>query len=156
MGAIETVVIRHPMENLAKCSLTPVEGRVDTRTWLRFEMAAPGFIFDADGYTELCVEGTPLSVDDAERPILLLDATWRLLPKVRAQVVGRTVKRSIPSGWRTAYPRVSKDGSDPPAGLASIEALFVAQAMMGNADTALLEGYYWGATFLELNAHLIP
>ena len=155
MRAIETVVIRHPMENLAKCSLTPVEGRLDTREWLQFEMADAGSVFDAEGYTELCVDGPPLSLADAKRPILLLDATWRLLPKVRARVVGDTVKRSIPSGWRTAYPRVSKDGSDPSTGLASIEALFVAQAVMGNADVALLDGYYWGAAFLELNAHLI-
>ena len=43
MGAIDTVVIRHPMENLAKCSLRAVEARPETRGWLRFEVAEPGF-----------------------------------------------------------------------------------------------------------------
>lgn len=154
--AVDTVVIRHPLENLAKCSLTPLESRADTRSWLRFLMADSAFSFDAQGYTELAVDAPPLSPADADRPILLLDATWRLLPKVRAQVTGVTIPRSIPHGWQTAYPRVSKDGSDPSAGLASVEALFVAQAVMGWTDPNLLEAYYWAESFRALNAHLMP
>jgi len=156
MGAIQTVVIRHPLENLAKCSLTPVEARPDTHHWLRFLMSGPGFSFDAEGYTELAVDAPPLTAADRARPILLLDATWRLLPKVRSQVVGKTIKRSMPPGWQTAYPRVSKDGSDPAGGLASIEALFVAQALMGYTDRTLLDAYYWRDAFFGLNADLIP
>ena len=97
----------------------------------------------------------PLSPADRDRPLLLLDATWRLLPKVRAQVTGDTIPRSIPPGWQTAYPRVSQDGSDPTAGLASVEALFVAQALLGQTMPTLLDGYYWRTGFLAANSGVI-
>ena len=155
MTATSTVVIRHPRELISKCSLTPVEGRVDTVDWLRFLSAHQDLCFDADGYTELAVDAEPLSLKDRSRPLLLLDSTWRLLPKVRSKVVGVTVKRSIPNSWCTAYPRVSRDGSDPTSGLASIEALFVAQALLGNMMTSLLDGYYWRDGFLDLNSTLL-
>ena len=152
MLPVETVVIRHPRELLSKCSLTPVEGRADTVQWLGFLKAHQDLHFEAEGYTELAVDAPPLSISDRSRPLLLLDSTWRLLPKVRSKVFGETVRRSIPEVWVTAYPRVSKDGSDPTGGLASIEALFVAQALLGNVMPGLLDGYYWKARFLELNA----
>ena len=151
MDAITTVVIRHPRELLSKCSLTPVEGREDTVAWLSFLKAHQDLRFEARGFTELAVDAQPLSQADRERPLLLLDSTWRLLPKVRSKVYGETVKRSIPDEWVTAYPRVSKDGSDPTGGLASIEALFVAQALLGNVMPSLLDGYYWQTRFLSLN-----
>ena len=152
MTPVDTAVIRHPRELLSKCSLTPVEGRDDTVQWLSFLRAHQDLRFDAQGYTELAVDAEPLSLSDRERPLLLLDSTWRLLPKVRSKVVGQTVRRSIPTCWVTAYPRVSKDGSDPTGGLASIEALFVAQSLLGNVMPSLLDGYYWKERFLELNA----
>ena len=155
MTPVATVVIRHPRELLSKCSLTPVEGHPDTVSWLRFLKAHQDLCFEADGYTELAVNAPPLSVQDRDRPLLLLDSTWRLLPKVRSKVRGSTVRRSIPSAWQTAYPRVSKDGSDPTGGLASIEALFVAQALLGNTMMSLLNGYHWQNEFLQLNDHLI-
>ena len=149
MLPVETVVIRHPRELLSKCSLTPVEGRADTVAWLRFLKAHQELHFEAEGYTELAVDAPPLSVSDRHRPLLLLDSTWRLLPKVRSKVFGTTVRRSIPDRWLTAYPIVSKDGSDPTGGLASIEALFVAQALLGNVMPSLLDGYYWKERFLD-------
>jgi pre-rRNA-processing protein TSR3 len=54
-------------------------------------------------------------------------------------------------GWRTAYPRVSKMGTDPDNGLASVEALFVAYHILGRPTEELLEHYYWAAEFLRLN-----
>jgi pre-rRNA-processing protein TSR3 len=149
---IDTVVIRHPREMLSKCSLTPVQDRPDTIDWLKFYTARQDFRFDANGYTELAVDAPPLSEADRGRPFLLLDATWRLLPKVKTKVFGTTVRRSIPPYWVTAYPRVSKTMPDPVGGLASIEALFVAQAMLGHCMPTLLDGYYWKMQFLELNA----
>ena len=155
MDAITTVVIRHPRELLSKCSLTPVEGREDTVAWLSFLKAHQDLRFEAQGFTELAVDAQPLSKADRERPLLLLDSTCRLLPKVRSKVYGETVKRSIPDEWVTTYPRVSKDGSDPTGGLASIEALFVAQALLGNVMPSLLDGYYWQTRFLSLNQEVL-
>ena len=152
MLPVETIVIRHPRELLSKCSLTPVEGREDTALWLRFLTAHQDLHFEAEGFTELAVDAPSLSVSDRHRPLLLLDSTWRLLPKVRSKVFGNTMRRSIPETWSTAYPRVSRDGSDPIGGLASIEALFVAQALLGNVMPSLLDGYYWKDRFLQKNA----
>ena len=155
MTPVPTVVIRHPRELLSKCSLTPVQDRADTVEWLRFLRAHQDLRFDAQGYTELAVDAPVLSEADRDRPFLLLDSTWRLLPKVRTKVIGETIRRSIPPAWVTAYPRVSKDGSDPTGGLASIEALFVAQALLGNVMPSLLDGYYWQSQFLALNRQSI-
>ncbi|MEE2787235.1 MAG: hypothetical protein VX589_07840 [Myxococcota bacterium] len=140
----ETVVIRHPKENLAKCSLTPLEGQ----NGYRFFIAEPSLRFDATGYTLLAVDAPALSEADSHRPLLCLDATWQRLPQVLTSVVGQPVARSMPAGIRTAYPRVNRDGNDPQGGLASIEALFVAHVCLGRQVGNLLAGYYWRDAFL--------
>jgi pre-rRNA-processing protein TSR3 len=54
-------------------------------------------------------------------------------------------------GFRTAYPRISKQGTDPDNGLASIEALYVAYHVLGRPTDGLLDRYHWAKLFLELN-----
>ena len=54
-------------------------------------------------------------------------------------------------GWRTAYPRVSKRGTDPDNGLASVEALFAAYHLLGRPTAGLLDHYRWAAQFLAAN-----
>ena len=118
-------VIRHPRENLKKCSLRHLHDH-------------PNFEFLA-------------AVDaDADRPILLLDSTWHLLPKIRRKVYGDFVPRSLPSNILTAYPRVSKMHQDP-HGLATVEALYAALQMMGTPDREILNGYLFGEKFLSIN-----
>ena len=75
---VETVVIRHPKERLSKCSLTPLHGRDE----IQFYVAKKNFQLDATGYTLLAVDAPPLTPADRERPLLVLDATWKLLPAV--------------------------------------------------------------------------
>jgi len=149
-----TVIIRHPRERRSKCSLTPLEERAE----YEFLVWSRDLVFDATGYTVLGVDAPPISVADQGRPLLVLDGTWRLLADIEQAVAGEPVRRSIPSGVRTAYPRVSRYGTDPEGGLASIEALFVAKAMLGEWDPSLLEDYRWGEAFLadlpeEIRAH---
>ena len=144
MSAIPTTVIRHAKERIAQCSLRFLHERPEM-TFLR---ARPGFSFDATGFTLLAVDAPPLSVADATRPLLLLDSTWRWLPQLMACVHGEPVHRSIPGDVRTAYPRVSKVFEDPQAGLASIEALYLARRLLGDDDAGLLEGYHWKDEFL--------
>lgn len=144
MSPIPTTVIRHAKERIAKCSLRFLHERPEM-TFLR---AKPGFSFDATGFTLLAVDAPPLSVADAQRPLLLLDSTWRWLPQLLACVRGAPVPRSIPGGVHTAYPRVSKVFDDPQAGLASIEALYLARRLLGDDDVALLDGYHWKDQFL--------
>lgn len=144
MTPIPTTVIRHPKEKIRKCSLRFLHERPEM-TFLR---GKPGFQFDATGFTLLAVEAPPLSLADAGRPLLLLDSTWRWLPQLLACVTGTPVLRSIPGDLRTAYPRVSKVFEDPEAGLASIEALYVARKLLGDDDATLLDGYHWKEAFL--------
>lgn len=141
---LQDVIIRHPKERKAKCSLEPLRGRED----LRFLVAAPTLSFDATGFILLEVGAPPLSASDACLPLLLLDSTWRLLPQIRACVAGSPIPRSLPGTLRTAYPRQSKIASDPTAGLASVEALYAARALQNRSLEGLLDHYYWRSAFL--------
>lgn len=137
-------IIRHPKERRSKCSLTPLEGRAD----IRFLKARAGWEFDVTGYTVLALGAPQLSVEDAGRPLLLLDSTWRLLPQLEACLVGEGVRRTLPSVG-TAYPRVSKVKEDPSGGLASVEALYLARLLMGVRDDSMLEVYHWRGEFID-------
>jgi len=145
MRPIPTTVIRHPKEKIRKCSLRFLHERPEM-TFLR---GNPGFVFDASGFTLLAVDAEPLSTKDNERPLLLLDSTWRWLPQLLACVSGEPIRRSIPGNVRTAYPRISKVFEDPEAGLASIEALYLARKLLGDDDPTLLDGYHWKDQFLQ-------
>lgn len=145
MPSIPTTVIRHHKEKIRKCSLRFLHDRPEM-TFLR---QREGFTFDATGFTLLAVDAEPLSPADAGRPLLLLDSTWRWLPQLLACVTGTPVRRSIPGDLETAYPRSSKVFDDPARGLASIEALYVARALLGDDDQSLLDGYHWKDTFLQ-------
>ena len=84
--------------------------------------------------------------------IASIDCVWRRLDVLISRVAGKlpTLAR-IPDGFVTAYPRHSARNTDPTAGLATIEAIFVASAMLGNWDATLFSEYYFGRKFLELN-----
>ena len=70
-----------------------------------------------------------LSVADRDCGILLLDGSWRSSDKMVTHFQA-VAPRSL-HGWKTAYPRVSKLGTDPDNGLASIEALYIAYHLLG-------------------------
>ena len=106
--SVPTVVIRHPNENLAKCSLTPLHGRPE----MTFLLGEGDMRFDATGYIVLAVDCPVISAADAGKPLLLLDTTWALLPKLVNRLTGTPVYRSLPDHVRTAYPRVSKMHKD--------------------------------------------
>jgi pre-rRNA-processing protein TSR3 len=150
---VPTTVIRHHKEKIRKCSLRFLHERPEM-TFLR---QRGGFAFDATGFTLLAVDAPPLSLADRDRPLLLLDSTWRWLPQLLVCLRGEPVPRSIPGNLRTAYPRISRVFDDPAAGLASIEALYVARRLLGDDDPTLLDGYHWKHEFLAgLQAHENP
>jgi pre-rRNA-processing protein TSR3 len=106
-----------------------------------------------DGYIRLAAEGQPLSSADAAAGILLLDASWRWAETMNrdfADIPARSLQ-----GYLTAYPRRSKQGTDPDNGLASVEALFLAYHILGRKTEGLLDHYHWANEFLQLN-HLCP
>jgi pre-rRNA-processing protein TSR3 len=165
------IAIRHAKEKRAKCSLTGIE--TQPGTW--FRRAKPGFSLDGTGCLLLTPGAPTISPQDAFlteaeeqtlasagrgefilhdgrgralRPVLLLDSVWRLLPGMRRKISGAPVERSLPGWVTTAYPRISKMTEDPEDGLATIEALYAALALMGFECPELLDGYLWKDAFL--------
>lgn len=164
---IPTLILRHPKERLSKCSLEPLRGRAD----LVYVKATERVVLDVTGFILLAVDAPELSPEDAvvaddemdalrkkvtlqglpytgQRPLLLLDSTWRLLYQLEACLRGTPIRRSLPGGLKTAYPRVSKIVEDPDAGLASVEALYLARKLLGDDDPTLLAHYHWRDAFL--------
>lgn len=172
---IPVLIVRHPKERLSKCSLEPLR----QREGMLFRRATDHFRFDATGFIQLAVDAPTLSVEDAQlpdeekqslqerliaagfdehwphwttdmqRPLLLLDSTWRLLPQLEEKIDGKPIYRSLPGGIETAYPRVSKIAEDPSAGLASVEALYLAMRILGHDDPDMLKHYHWRDAFMN-------
>jgi pre-rRNA-processing protein TSR3 len=140
----EVTVIRHRKERIAKCSLRFLHDRPG----FTFYRMTQGFTFDATGYLLLSVDAPVLTTADRGRPLLLLDSTWRWLPQLESCVRGAPIRRSVPREIKTAYPRISRLFEDPDAGLASVEALYVALRLLGDNDASLLDGYHWKDQFL--------
>jgi pre-rRNA-processing protein TSR3 len=104
------------------------------------------------------MEGAPLiSEADVEKGILLLDSTWRYLPRMVEAVerVATVEKRCLPGNFMTAYPRDQKDCVDPKRGLSSLEALYVAYHLTCRNKEGLLDYYYWKNHFIDLNSNLL-
>ena len=142
-------ILRHPDENLAKCTLEPLYGRPE----LEFLEAVPGLQLDGTGMILLEVGAPVLSAADAGRRLLLLDGNWKHVEFLRARVIGAPIARSLPP-IATAYPRRNRDGLDPQVGLASVEALYLALKILGHDDPALLADYYWREEFFQRVAEL--
>src|SRR5205823_15125405 len=112
--------------NPRKCTLVPLRGRPDlvfrsypvnsphpSRT--DFKSVPP---IDLNGYVRLAPVGPKLSSSDAGPGLLLLDGSWRRAePMIKAYE--HIPPRSL-TGYRTAYPRISKKGTDPANGLAPV------------------------------------
>ena len=141
----ETVIVRHRKERKSKCSLQPLSGRPGFRFLTYPLREAPPL----DGYVRLALGGPPLAPKDHKRGLLLLDATWRLVEPMH-RIFQHVEARTLPT-FVTAYPRVSKVFDDPRAGLASIEALYVAYRILGRPAEELLSEYYGRELFLEQN-----
>jgi pre-rRNA-processing protein TSR3 len=146
---IDVLIVRDPRESTKKCSLTPLRGAAS----LRFVGYDAERRVDAGVRTWLHPEGDLLTRDDAGRGLLLIDCAWRRVAQLRRTIDGELVPRRLPA-LRTAYPRVSREFQDPEAGLASVEALYAALALLGEPRPELLVGYRWAREFFELNPEL--
>ena len=140
-----TIIVRHPKENPKKCSVLPLKGRPDVRLLGYPVRQLPPL----EGYVRLATDGPELSLADAAAGVLLLDGSWRWAAAMTRDFAD-VPPRSL-SGWRTAYPRVSKLGTDPDNGLASVEALYAAYRVLGRDTAGLLDHYRWATEFLALN-----
>jgi pre-rRNA-processing protein TSR3 len=140
-----TYIVRHPKENPKKCSVLPLKGRPDL-AFLNYPVKQPP---DLTGYIRLAADGPELSAADQTMGLLLLDGSWRWARSM-TQAFADVSPRSL-QGFHSAYPRVSKLGTDPDNGLATVEALFVAYHILGRPTAGLLEHYRWADEFLRLN-----
>ena len=143
-----TILIIHPKENRAKCSLEPLRGRAD----LEFATFTPKQRPDLPGYVRLAVDGPPLTRADAASGLLLIDGTWRHADRMNEHFAS-VPPRSL-GGFQTAYPRTSKLFRDPAGGLASVEALYIAHRILGRSTLGLLDAYRWRDEFLRRNGWL--
>lgn len=140
-----TVIVRHAKENPRKCSILPLRGRADL-VFLNYPLRQRPAL---DGYVRLAADGPPLAAADADKGLLVLDGSWRWAAAMTRDFLD-VPPRSL-SGYKTAYPRVSKLGTDPNNGLATVEAIFLAYHVLGRPTDGLLDHYRWAAEFLRLN-----
>jgi len=147
---VDVLILRDPRESRAKCSLTQLRGRPD----VRFVDYHPERRLDASQRVFLTPDAPELSpADGSGRGLFLIDCSWRRVEKLWRTVDGDPLPRSLPK-LLTGYPRRSKSFPDPAEGLASVEALYAAVAILERADPSLLDGYHWRDEFLEANPAL--
>lgn len=139
-------------ETANKCTILPLAYRSD----FRIRRVTAGKILPLHAQFLLHPEGEVLSLEthagDRQADLAAIDCIWRRLAPIM-QLVATPIPRlvRIPEGFVTAYPRKSRLSFDPPKGLATIEALFIAAALLGNWDETLLREYYFAREFLALN-----
>lgn len=143
---LPTIILRHRKENRKKCSLRGLESREDMH-FINYPYKA---LPDLANYILLALDGEPLSEQDADKGLFLVDGTWKL-SEVILKSLPSVSKRSLPAKYTTAYPRRQSDCADPSRGLASVEALFLAYMTMGKDPSGLLDQYYWKDQFLVAN-----
>lgn len=144
---MKTVILRHRRENLKKCSLRGLESHPD----LVFYTYPVDVLPDYSHYLLLKVGAPPLTIEDCDRGLFLIDGTWRLAQIMEKQLPWHLEARSLPSGYRTAYPRRQTDCPDPSTGLSSVEALYLAHHLLGRNTEELLAHYHWKELFFSLN-----
>lgn len=151
-----TLILRHRKENRSKCTLTPLEDRDDLH-FLVYPRDLATLSFPSTGTLVLVMGAPELPIARAPAPLLLIDGTWRYAKTMWTQVQrhhrGPFLQYSLPRCW-TAYPRRQTECEDPEAGLASIEALYVAHACLGRPTEGLLDHYHWKEEFLSKNQAL--
>ncbi len=146
---MEILIVRDPREPAKKCSLTPLRGLAG----VRFVSLRGGRRVDAGRRVWLHPEGEELSAADRGLDLLLIDCAWRKLATLSKAIDGELLPRRLPK-LITAYPRKSKVAVDPEDGLASVEALYAAIALLEGPRPELLANYHWAAAFLDANPSL--
>ncbi len=164
-STLRFLVLQDHKENRRKCTVEPlraVQG-VELRRLRqprpreRPTDVPPGVLLEVDS------EAPELRADDLREPAtearcLVLDATWARVPSLRRRLVldpQRHVRRSLPPGLVTAYPRRSKLYEDPGSGLATVEAIFAVSVIFGEPRADFLRSYVWRGVFLERNSEVL-
>ena len=145
---LPTVIWRHKKENLKKCSLRGLENRTD----LMFLTYPRDTLPDLSHYILLTVNAPVLTTADKEKGLFFIDATWKYAEIMEKATPPKIEKRSLPSIFKTAYPRKQTLCPDPERGLATVEALFLAYLITAKNTENLLDYYYFKNIFLKKNS----
>lgn len=132
-----------------KCSIAPLRG-MDGVT---FVPVRGGKRVDAGRRLWLHPDGEELGPADRGIGLLLIDCKWRRVSALSKRIDGELLPRRLPK-LVTAYPRHSRLTPDPEHGLASVEALYAAVALLDVPSPKLLAHYRWAAEFLAANPDL--
>jgi pre-rRNA-processing protein TSR3 len=146
---VDVLIVHDLREPANKCSLTPLRGMEG----VRFVPMRGNERVDAGRRIWLHPDGDELGPEDRGLGILIIDCTWRRVATLSKRIDGQLLRRRLPN-LVTAYPRRSKLGLDPEHGLASVEALYAALALLGAPCPELLARYHWRAEFLAANPDL--
>lgn len=146
---MDILIVHDPREPAKKCSLTPLRGMVG----VRFVPLRGGSRVDAGRRIWLHPDGEELGPADRGIGLLLIDCTWRRVSTLSKRIDGELLQRRLPH-LVTAYPRRSKLAMDPAHGLASVEALYAAIALLDVPRPELLTRYRWASDFLAANPDL--
>jgi pre-rRNA-processing protein TSR3 len=140
-----TIILRHNRENLNKCSLRGLETR-DDMIFLTYPIST---LPDLTTYCVLTLDGPPLTKEDAHLGLFLIDGTWRYAKKMAKSLPASYISRSLPSHFRTSYPRRQPDCPEPERGLASVEALYLAYKILERTTEGILDQYHWKDLFMK-------
>ena len=146
-------IIVDKQEKANKCTIVPLADRADFRIYpvkgsLTLGPFEAPILLHHQGE---CLTEIRKTLKNAPG-IASIDCVWSRLDPLVAKISAPLPRLAkIPEGFQTAYPRKSKRDSDPSVGLATIEALFIAAALLGHWDESLLSKYYFGGQFLEKN-----
>jgi len=146
---VDILIVHDPREPAKKCSLTPLRGMPG----VRFVSVKGGKRVDAGRRIWLDPDGEELGPADRGIGLLLIDCTWRRVPTLSKRIDGELLRRRLPD-LVTAYPRRSKLVPDPEHGLASVEALYAAMALLDDPCPELMARYHWAGEFLAANPNL--
>ena len=147
--SLDILIVHDPREPAKKCSVTPLRGMEG----VRFAPLRGGRRVDAGRRIWLHPDGDELGPTDRGIGLLLIDCTWRRVSSLSKRIDGELLRRRLPA-LVTAYPRRSKLQPDPAHGLASVEALYAAIALLDAPRPELLAHYRWAAEFLAANPDL--
>lgn len=142
-----TVILRHRRENLKKCSLTGLE----EHPALKFYTYPTDTLPNCSHFLLLKMGAPPLTAADRNRNLFLIDGTWRLVQIMEKQLPWKLEARSLPTHYRTGYPRRQTNCLNPESGLSSLEALYLAHLILERPTENLLDRYYWKELFFHRN-----
>lgn len=145
---LEYEIIVDHSETANKCTILPLAYRPDFQIKRRPHSLKADILLHPDG-----IPITQLKDLSQVQRLGAVDCVWRRLDPILQKISGPLpLLVSIPADFLTAYPRASRKDFDPEGGLATIEALFIAAALLGRWDQSLLREYYFGEKFLRENA----